>query len=837
MTSQDMSRPPYRRFLIVSALAGGILLSSAIFTWRLALADRIAEDTRAASAAVEILRRVNETRFKDINDALRRFDLRWSPGCLRQRTCEADAGFCFRDFPALEKLLWIPASGESTVALSRAGVAGSVLRYEVDPPDLRRMRDLVDARGAVARKFTKLWEVPGDRPMLFFATREAIDRPWMVAIIDPLHLLQPSIEQLGSDWTSSASLDSHPIVDTGVAAPHAAQAERNVTFGGTIWTFRTASARPPVKWLRLSDWILGSGIVISSCVGLIVFLWQFGWDRFQQNRLLSLSLERKVLERTAALTEQFRHQAGVLQSVLDSMGDGVAVAGVNGQFLMVNPAAMKVLHVPSFGGENERGERGMFRPDTFTPYLPEHLPFARAIRGEAVDNLEIILKADGAADPRWMSVSARPLRDQGAENGEIRGAVLVIRDITEAKYAAEALELSRKEAETANRAKSEFLSRMSHELRTPLNSILGFAQLLEMHDLNEQGMDNVCQILKGGYHLLDLINEILDFAKLDSGRLTVTAEPVIMRDALKEALDLVRPLAADRKVTIRAEDALRCRRYVQADHQRLRQVFFNLLSNAVQFNREHGSVVVSCNWTPNGTLRIELADTGFGIAPENMKKLFRPFERLDADRTESRGMGLGLVLSKRLVEAMGGSMGAESQVGLGSRFYFELPLSDESVEGPAGEQRPQASFDTPLPSLAITALCIEDDPLNLRLIERIFARRPGIRLLSAAEGRLGLDLAELYHPAWILLHLHLPDIEGEEVLRRLRANPGTGHIPVTILSADDNPARIRRLIEAGARDYLTKPLHVRKLIHLIDKTIAAGASRAPERGTLAERNH
>jgi PAS domain S-box-containing protein len=547
-------------------------------------------------------------------------------------------------------------------------------------------------------------------------------------------------------------------------------------------------------------------------------------------------IERQARE-LADSREALQRQTRILQSILDSMGDGVVVADIQGKFILFNPAARQILRVRSFGADAEQWamQNGLFLPDTVTLYTTDQLPFSRAIRGESVDGAEIFVKPAGAAEARWVSVTARPLRE---EHDEIQGGVVVIRDITAQKQAAAALELSRKEAETANQAKSEFLSRMSHELRTPLNSILGFAQLLEMDALSEQARDNVYQILKGGYHLLDLINEILDLARIESGRLTVSSEPVRMREALKDALDLVRPQAMDKSVSISPDIALRCSHHVQADYQRLKQVFLNLLSNAIKFNRNGGSVVLSCEETEGKKLRIEVIDTGFGIPPEGLKRLFVPFERLvGTDQSDAGGTGLGLALSKRLMEAMGGTIGVESSVGFGSRFVIELAMVEDPATILDQEATEGALIDPDTSYQPRTVLYIEDNSSNLRLVERIFAHRPAARLLSAKQGHLGLDIADLHKPDWILLDLHLPDISGEEVLRRLRANPGTAHIPVTILSADATPGQINRLVEAGARDYLTKPLDVRKFIHLLEKAISGDAPTPTAREAYAERNH
>ena len=545
-------------------------------------------------------------------------------------------------------------------------------------------------------------------------------------------------------------------------------------------------------------------------------------------------IERQARE-LARSQEALQQQTRILESILASMGDGVVVADTSGKFLVFNPAAGNMLGSRSFAGEPAEWPThyGLFLADRVTLYPSDQLPFVRAIRGEPVDEAEIFVRPAGVSEGKWVSVTARPLcKDDGA----VGGGVVVIRDVTAAKRAADALNLAKQEAEDANHAKSEFLSRMSHELRTPLNSILGFAQLLELGDLTEQQLDNVRQVLKGGYHLLDLINEILDLARIEAGRLSLSAEPVQVSELLHDTLDLVRPLAGQQSVTIHNNES-GCERYIMADRQRLKQVLLNLLSNAIKFNRAKGSVIVGCGEAVSGKLRIEITDTGAGISPAGLKKLFKPFERLDADTTEIGGTGLGLALSKRLIEAMGGTIGVESAVGIGSRFFVELSLVTD----------PARVLETPGVAGALvepkqgahrgTILYIEDNTSNLRLIEQILSHRPGVRLLSAMQGHLGLDLAELHRPDWILLDVHLPDISGHEVLRRLRLNPRTQDIPVTVLSADATATQINRLIQAGARDYLTKPLDVRKLLQLLETTLGGVNESALELTSYAQGDH
>jgi signal transduction histidine kinase/response regulator RpfG family c-di-GMP phosphodiesterase len=526
--------------------------------------------------------------------------------------------------------------------------------------------------------------------------------------------------------------------------------------------------------------------------------------------------QQEALARSEAA---YREQTKILRSVLDSMGDGVLVTDDSGKMVLLNPAAEQMVGRAAAGThQSEWVERyGIYVPGTDTLYPTDKLPLARAMRGETADGIELYVRNPQKPDGMLVSVNIRPLKD---DSGETKGGVAVVHDITLARYSEDILRQAKEEAERANRAKSEFLSRMSHELRTPLNSILGFAQLLAMADLAVQHQGNVQQILKGGYHLLELINEVLDLARIEAGRLSLSPEPVQIKDALKEALDLVRPIASSQNITLTADFSAHGDRYVQADRQRLKQVLLNLLSNAIKFNRSNGTVVLRCEEAQNDRLRIEVVDTGSGIDEEGLKKIFTPFERLSADRNAIGGTGLGLALSKRMIEAMGGAIGVESTVGVGSRFHFELslvePASDPGVDR---ESRAGLTASGQTASYRGTILYIEDNLSNIRLIQQILARYPDVQLLEAMQGKLGLELANTHVPDWILLDLHLPDLGGEEVLRVLQQEPRTRGIPVTILSADATPGRIHRLKAGGAREYLTKPLDVKQIIELLEGTL------------------
>ncbi len=397
----------------------------------------------------------------------------------------------------------------------------------------------------------------------------------------------------------------------------------------------------------------------------------------------------------------------------------------------------------------------------------------------------------------------------------------VARDVSDRLEAEAAVRAAREEAEAANQAKTEFLSRTSHELRTPLNAIIGFAQILELDGLDELQAESVDQILKGGRHLLELINEVLDISRIEGGQLTMSVEPVLVRDAVSEAISLIGPLAEERRIRLHSsitDDGM----WALADRQRLKQVLLNLLINAVKYGRTDGTAVLSCSRADGGRLRFTVADDGPGIAPELQERLFAPFERLGAEASTVEGTGLGLTLSRALVAGMGGSMGMDSTPGEGTTFWFEL----SQAEAPA-ERAPEVGAAAAVEGTGRsgTVLYIEDNLSNFRLIERALERLGEVRLLPAMLGQLGLDLAREHRPDVILLDLHLPDIAGEEVLARLVAEPATRQIPVVILSADASSSQADRLLASGARAYLTKPIDVLAFLGLVDELIR-GADRA-----------
>ncbi|RYF45340.1 MAG: response regulator, partial [Cytophagaceae bacterium] len=450
------------------------------------------------------------------------------------------------------------------------------------------------------------------------------------------------------------------------------------------------------------------------------------------------------------------------------------------------------------------------------------------------------LRRDGSRF--WANVIITALCDS---NGNLRGFAKLTRDLTERKQAEEELRQARDTleervaertatlikvneelqtakvaADEANDAKSEFLSRMSHELRTPLNAILGYAQLLEMSDLAPQDQEDLERIVKSGHHLLSLINEVLDIARIEAGRMDLSIEPVCVAGVLSEAVELVQALATNNHIRLQTDRVLASNCHVLADHQRLKQVLINLLSNAVKYNRVHGEIEVTCT-THQDRVRISIRDTGYGITPANLPKLFSPFERLDSTQTTIEGTGLGLTFSKHMVEAMGGLLGVQSVVGEGSTFYTELPYAEGSIKQVPRQVKPFRD-EVKLPKRTHKVLLIEDNVSNYQLIKRILSSRPNIELSGAMQGRIGLEMAKYNRPDLVLLDVHLPDMLGSEVLRLLRESAETADIPVIIVSADATPQQIQRLMAAGASAYLTKPVEIKEILALIDKTLDRG---------------
>jgi PAS domain S-box-containing protein len=456
----------------------------------------------------------------------------------------------------------------------------------------------------------------------------------------------------------------------------------------------------------------------------------------------------------------------------------------------------------------------------------------RVLNGNSGTSHELIARARDGKET-VVSCTATTFHDR---DSELRGVFLTARDVTETKRLERALrekhfELERATAaaEKASLAKSDFLTGMSHDLRAPLNTILGFAQLIDSDTppptLAQAA--SVEQILRSGWYLLELINEIVDLSQIESGKLVLSMEPISLTEVLRECQAMIVPQGRKRGVQMTFPPS-GIPHFVNADRTRLKQVLISLLSNAIKYNRLNGTVVVDCAISTSVStperIRVSIADTGAGLSPDVLPQLFQPFNRLGRERSAEEGTGIGLAMSKRLVELMGGVIGAESTVGAGSVFWFELNSAAEPrldidgahsaiVEVPVRHGAPVRS----------TLLYVEDNPANLKLIEQIIARSPDIGLLTARDGLEGVELARVKQPDVILMDINLPGISGIEALKILREDPATAHIPVVALSAHAMLGDIDKALQAGFFRYLTKPIKVREFMETLEVALEFAA--------------
>lgn len=476
----------------------------------------------------------------------------------------------------------------------------------------------------------------------------------------------------------------------------------------------------------------------------------------------------------------------------------------------------------------------------------------RVVRDRVSDTMAVqkydIQRPDGTFEVRFWSPVNSPVLDR---DGRLRYVIHRVEDVTDyvrlteaeaeqrqlstdlaertASMEAEVLRRSReiqeanRKLQAANAAKSEFLSHMSHELRTPLTSILGFGELLSLAALPERQAEYVRAVLRAGQHLLELINEVLDLSRIEAGHLGLSREPVAVESLVAEVHALLVPLADATGVVLEPGPWRAGKGYVLADSQRLRQVLINLTSNAIKYNLPGGSVRVTVAEVEAERVRISVTDTGPGLSSEQQTRLFVPFERLDAARRGVEGTGLGLSLSRDLALAMGGDLGVVSEVGVGSTFWVELPVAEPAAVLDGDPEEGVDLGDVPY-SRPRTVLYVEDLAANVRLVESILERRPGTRLVPVGCGELAVDLAREHRPDLVLLDLHLPDLDGEEVLRRLRADPVTAHVPVVVFSADATHRQREGVLDAGATAYLTKPVSVRELLGALDSALGESVS-------------
>jgi signal transduction histidine kinase/CheY-like chemotaxis protein len=468
----------------------------------------------------------------------------------------------------------------------------------------------------------------------------------------------------------------------------------------------------------------------------------------------------------------------------------------------------------------------------------------------------------GGFDVRWWSPFNSPVLDA---SGALQYIVHGVEDVTEfvaleehrseqaavteelrnrtARMEAEILRRSAELRDTndqlrhANAAKNDFLSRMSHELRTPLTAIGGFSELLTLEATGTDEKQWANTIQRASRHLLALVDDVLDLSRIEAGSFAMSVEPIDLSDVIEGALELTRPLALRRELEILVPDDPNEHRYVLADHQRLKQALINLIVNAIKYNRAGGEVRIAATEPTTGIIRVEVSDDGGGIDDASLRKLFVPFERLQADAEGIPGTGLGLALSRSLVEHMGGSIGVASEVGTGSTFWIDLKGAARPSDTDGDEVERPAVLASKDYAEERKVLYIEDTLTNIRYLEAVLRRRPSIELLPAMMGRLGFDLAREHRPDLILLDLHLPDLTGDQVFTLLHDDPETSEIPIVILSADATDVARGPLLERGAKAFMTKPIGVQALLELVDRLLGNGAGpTAPAPYTAASRS-
>ncbi len=503
-----------------------------------------------------------------------------------------------------------------------------------------------------------------------------------------------------------------------------------------------------------------------------------------------------------------------LEAILDAAGEGVFGIDRDDRITFVNPAAIGLLgydRADELLGRTFHEMSHHTRPDD-TPYPAGTCPIHDTVaQGTAalVDD-EVFWRRDST------SIAVEYRTNALTRNGDVVGAVVTFADITERAAARAALEEAKAHAEEVSEAKERFLSHLSHELRTPLNVVVGYADLIATHDSGPEVADEVEQIQRASRHLVNLIDEALDISRIDAGQIAINIGPVDVDELVAEVVSFIGPTAEAAEVAVRSDipDGLT----VRADNHRLRQVLLNLLSNAVKYNVPEGSVTITASGNRTHA-RIDVRDTGRGIPAERLASIFEPFERVEGDRSGVEGTGLGLALSRRLVLAMGGTITAHSEPDRGTTVTVELVRSPETVPEPVRRR----GIDTESRSDGIArVLYVEDNPANLRLVESALDRLDDVELHHVMRGTEALAVAASEDVDLVLLDLQLPDISGEEVLTRLRADPRTAHMKVVVVSADATQVRVKRLAMLGADEYLTKPLDLNRLLEIVDRARVVG---------------
>ncbi|MFZ6655962.1 PAS domain S-box protein [Undibacterium sp. TJN19] len=528
---------------------------------------------------------------------------------------------------------------------------------------------------------------------------------------------------------------------------------------------------------------------------------------------------RKQVEAEQALLDQrLRDQQFYTRSLIEANIDALISTDMNGIISDVNH------QMEALTGRTREELIGAPFKNYFTDAEEAELAIKRALTSGKVSNYELTALAKDGKET-LVSYSASTIYDR---DRKLQGVFSSARDVTEYKQFEQKLQNSNDElefakavAEKANLAKSEFLSSMSHELRTPLNAVLGFAQLMAS-DVPAPSLKqkmSIDQILQAGWYLLRLINEILDLAMIESGKVSMSKESILLIEVLQDCQDMIEPQAQKRGIKMHFP-SIELPLYVSADRTRLKQVMVNLLSNAIKYNRLEGAVNVEYTMVGENRIRICVNDEGAGLTPEQLTQLFQPFNRLGQDAGNEEGTGIGLVVTKQLIELMGGAIGVDSHVGIGSVFWIEMNLASAPAvvnEGMDGDATINPSKTQKMDLSAFrTLLYVEDNPANLALVEQLVGRRSDLKLLTATDAHLGIRSAQVNQPDVILMDINLPGLSGFGALRILHADPQTAHIPVMALSANAMPRDIEKGLDAGFFRYLTKPIKVNEFMDALD---------------------
>ena len=534
---------------------------------------------------------------------------------------------------------------------------------------------------------------------------------------------------------------------------------------------------------------------------------------------------KQIEEERKRLDQRLRDQQFYTRSLIESNIDAIMTTDPSGIITDVNK------QMEALTGCTRDELIGAPFKNYFTDPERAETSIKLVLRNKKITDYELtVLARDGKQTV--VSYNATTFYDR---DRRLQGMFAAARDVTERKRLDQVLqeknaelESARSVAERANLAKSEFLSSMSHELRSPLNAILGFAQLLESDSPPPPPaqQESIAQILQAGWHLLKLINEILDLAKIESGQVPLSEEPVSLAEVMRECRGMTEPQAQQRDIRM-SFPQFDIPYFVHADRTRVKQVLLNLISNAIKYNIKQGTVEVTCAESAPGRIRVSIRDTGAGLYPEQLTHLFQPFNRLGQEGGDEEGTGIGLVVAKRLVERMGGVIGVESTLGTGSVFWFELiAVAAPQLPAEANGAVALAPAHAPRGARLNTLLYVEDNPANLKLVQQIIARHPGMCLLSAVNGNLGIQLARDNQPDVILMDINLPGISGFEALQILRSDPATAHIPVIAISANAMPRDIKKGLQAGFFRYITKPIKVSEFMEALDLALEFAQQQA-----------